>query len=480
MPKSESPGEARQAGAGTSAGRGLDWLPRIASGDRVKYAQVIEAIEAAVSSGRLPPGERLPSHRELATHLGVTIATLSKAIGEMRRRGRLVARQGAGTFIAGPPVDISDAASRPGPLDLALNRPPVAPVATLLGRELAAMAAQPSAAEALGYEPIGGALPARSDGAAWLRLRDLPVSTERVLLTQGTHEGLLVALMAVTRPGDRVLCEALNYTGLRRIASLLQIELVGVPVAPAGLDVEAFARLCRDGTARAAVLTPVTQNPTTATLGAAERRAVLAAARAAGMIVIEDDIYGHLADDRAPLLGRLEPDGVIVVTSLSKSVAAGLRLGYVVAPPQLGLRVQESLYALGWTAPALHTSLVARLIATGAAEACVRAQRAEALERGRLARERLGAALRPAGAVATYHVWLPLPERWHAEDFAAELLMQDLRVSPAYHFVHGGGLAPAAVRLSLGAVEDRAALLTALERIAAMLACGRPGRGAIV
>lgn len=450
-------------------------LSRVQGEERVKYTQVIAALERLAASGTVAAGGRLPSHRSLARQFGVTIATLTRAMTELTRRGVLVTRAGSGTYLA-PAVAPRTPEDADGIADLRHCIPPAGPVQALLDEALTELVGTPTL---FGHEELGGGTAARRAGADWLRLRGLAPTAEEVLVVQGAHEGMLAALRATVRPGEAVLCERLHYTGLRRMAELLQIRLIGVPVGPEGLDVEAFARLCRQHRPRAAVLTPVTQNPTTATMTAEARAAVVAAARKADVLLIEDDINGHLAGADETTLAELAPERVILATSLSKSLAPGLRCGYVLAPEPLREPVQMALHALGWTSAALYFALAARLIATGAAEAGLRAQQAEALERMALARRHLGSAVVLGSGRPVYHAWIPMPPGWRAEEFAAGLMARQVLATPAASFLQEDGPAPEAIRLSLGG-ESRALLDSALRRVADALARRRPGFGALV
>lgn len=464
----------------------ISWLPRITGPGRAKYLRVVDAIEAAANSGALQSGHRLPGQRDMAERLGVTVATVTRAVGDLTRKGLLVARQGSGTYVAGPATPTAEFAAIRPITDLALNRPPLQPVQALLAEALSATLTGSGAAQALlGYEPVGGGGLARSGGAAWLGLRGITVSAEDVLVVHGAHEGLLASLSALTRPGDKVLCEALNYAGLRRIATVLRIELVGIPIGSDGLDVETFSRVCRDQRPCAAVLTPVTHNPTATTLSTDQRAALAQALERSGTMLIEDDIYGHLAGDNAPLLATLSPDRVILVTGLSKCIAPGLRLGYVVAPSSLRPRLRDALYGMGWAAPTLQAGIASTLFGSGLAQACVEAQRLEAQARVDLAAKYLGSGLRPQGGLASYHVWLSLPEGRQSDTLANDLVREGVSVSPAHLFKHGkvteGDVSePQAMRLSLGAVETREELEDALARIARVLGREGPGLGAIV
>jgi len=454
-------------------------LPPLKNSGRVRYSEVVEAIETAVEAGSFSTGQRLPGQRELAAHLGVTIATVTKAVGELIRRGVLTAKSGSGTFVAGPAPAPPNTAQQLQHLNLALNRPPISPVRHILSQAFAEPGTWRIDA-ALDYEPIGGARQTRADGAAWLGKRGLDVTVEKVLVTSGAHEGLLAAMSALLRPGDKVVCEALNYTGLRRIASLLKVELIGAPLGPEGMQVEAFARICRDEAPKAAVLTPVTHNPTATTLGETARGAVVEALRRAGMLLLEDDVYGHLAGHGRPLLAAQYPEQTIVVGGLSKNIAPGLRLGYLSARSDLLDPVRDALYAFGWSAPTPHIGIASRLFETGLAQACLEAQQAEARARMSMLSDYFNFVLFHDAHLATYHVWLPLPDGRQADAFANELARERVLVSPSSQFLHGTSHAPPAVRLSLGAVETRAELAEALGRISLQFQRASPSLGAIV
>lgn len=204
-------------------------------------------------------------------------------------------------------------------------------------------------------------------------------------------------------------------------------------------------RLCRDLVPRAAVLTPILQNPTTATMSPTQRQAAMEAARAADLVIIEDDINGHLAGAEAPL-ALLDPDRVILVTSLSKSIAPGLRVGQMLAPARYGAAVQSALYALGWTGPALQVALATQLIGDDGAMVCPRAQQCEAMARVRLLRQYLSDAAMaddPAQAAPRplYHAWLPMPPG-RRETFEAELLARQVLAAPGRDFLQDDDPAP--------------------------------------
>lgn len=461
----------------SSRRRPAAWMPHLRGAGRAKYVALVNAIREGIATGKLAEGEGLPSQRVLAERLGITVATVTKAIGEASRLGLVVTRPGGGTAVARRSSSTS-AESEGGPVDLSINVPPVGVVKPFLDEALTSLARQRLGDQLLGYGPVGGAPRDLEAAATWLALRGVAAPADRTILTQGAHEGLLVTLRVLTRPGDAVVCEGLNYTGLRRLAELCRVRLVPVAVDDRGMRPDALAEACEKERPKAILTTPVTLNPTTATQDAKRRRAIIAAADRASAMIVEDDIYGHLSGDAEPPLVALRPEGVVYLTSLSKCVAPGLRVGYVVGPERYMSRLRDALMGFSWIAPSLAAGLAQEMITSGLATACARAHRAEALARMALAADVLGTAI-TAGPAATYHAWLRLPPKWNERDAAAALRRHGVVVSPAQHFAMGEFLAPPALRLSLGAASNRATLGRALQTVAGVIA-SRPSTAAAI
>ena len=456
------------------------WLPHLKRMSGAKYVSLFDAINEAIAHGDLKGGERLPTQRDLAAMLGVNIATVSKAVAEAGRRGLLVTRRGGGTFVApAHPRAPRDAEAADAVADLSINVPPMGPVRSIVEHIMGTLLRNAGADALFGYSPVGGSFHDRDVATQWLAARGVAASPEDLILTQGAYEGLFAALTALARPGEAIACEALNYSGIRRLGELCRLELVGVAVDEQGMRPDALASALRGGKVKAVVCTPVTLNPTTATQGLERRRAIIDVARRNSVPIVEDDIYGRLAGDDLPPLAAMWPQGVTYVSGLSKCVAPGLRIGYLCPPPALRSRVHDALLLLAWTAPSLHIALATELIRTGSAAECSLAQRAEASRRMALARKLLPGLFTSPIALASYHAWLNLPEPWGEREATAALRRHRILVSPAHDFVIGSRAAPAAVRIGLGGVEDVNVLERALVTIPDLLATQSTGLSSI-
>lgn len=442
------------------------WHHLLADGHS-KYESVVDAIALHIQSGRIRPGDRLPSQRALARQFGVTVATVTKAIEHACRRGLIVTRTGSGTFVCGRP---EDEAASDGIVDLSLNTSPISIVAPLLQHSLKALVSSGEPAKLFGRSPLAGTLRNRRAGAAWFALRGLAFDPDQVLITQGAHEGLLCTLASVASAGDAVICERLNYVGLRRIAQLLQLRLVPVDVDREGLDSTALRRYCGDRSIKAIVCTPITHNPTTATLSRTRRAALLRFAKEEAIPIVEDDVYGMLAGADATPLADEWPEGVIIVSSLSKSVSPGIRVGYVGAPRSLVPRIHEAMLMFGWTEPSTQAAIASQLIRSGDAFQSTLLHRTEAARRVDLAMQALGRQLLTPASAVSYHLWVstgPTPP----EVAVAMLRREGILVSPPNEFLIGEIQSPEhALRVCLGAVASTGELTRALRSVARAVA----------
>ncbi len=421
------------------------------------HQRLTDAIAADVAAGRLRPGQRLPTQRELADAVGTTVATVTRSYAEARRRGLVTATVGRGTFVR-------DAAARAdsGPLDLTVNSLRPAPFLAELAASAAGLVDHDGLDALAAYQPHAGAERHRHAGAAWVRRRHVPAAAGDVVVTAGAQHAMLVALATLTRPRDVLLVEALTYPGLKSLANHLHVRLEPIALDAEGARPDALARAARRTGARVAYLMPVLQNPTGATAGQARRRALLDAAARAGVTIIEDDQYGFLSD--APPLAAEAPDRCCYICSLSKSVVPGIRVGFLRAPAELVPRLAAAVFASSVMAPAFTAELAARWIADGLADRIVAWKRQEFQARAVIARRVLDVRLPPHAP----HAWVGLTGRITATDAVQQARLRGVLVSPATAFQAGRG-AGEGLRVCLGPPASREALERGLTSLADVL-----------
>jgi DNA-binding transcriptional MocR family regulator len=250
----------------------------------------------------------------------------------------------------------------------------------------------------------------------------------------------------------------------------LHLRLEGVATDELGLRPDALRAACRRGRPRALYCMPAIHNPTAIVTPAARRREIAAIAATHGVVVIEDGIYAYLLDEPEAPIASLIPDAAFYVTSLSKSVAAGLRIGFLRAPPAYAAAASAAVMAAQITTSPLAADIAATLIEDGVAADIVAARRRQSRARQALARRLLGDYIAPSASPDSPHVWLHLPPPWRAAELVAGARARGVAVGSPELFAVGRDAAPHAVRLSLGAPAEDAALERALRVLASLLA----------
>jgi len=460
------------------------WTPRLQGRKGARYMSIAQSLTDDVASGALKPGTRLPTHRDLADKLGITVGTVSRAYAEAARRGLLSGEVGRGTFIrARPfPTDTRTPTAEPGVINLSQNHPPALHDVghrQNLEKTLVALARQEDLAAILDYPADGGNPPDREAGASWITRSGLAARADDVLVCSGSQHGVTTVLAAILKPGDLVLTDELTYPGLKAVAGLLHLRLQGVAGDRDGMLPDALAEACRGSWARALYLVPTIHNPTTFVMPETRRREIARVARENGLAIVEDDIHALLPERRPAPVSSFAPDCSYYLMSTSKTIAPGLRIAYVLAPPGMFARLAASLRATTWAAAPLMAALVSAWIRDGTADALLLDRRREAAARQSRARDFLGDARYDAHPLG-YYLWLHLPEPWRSDSFTAEMRSRGVAVTPAEAFVVGRGTIPHAVRLCLGAARGAEELDRGLSAVAEALSAAREAGAAIV
>ena len=434
------------------------WLPRLDGRRGPKYRAIADAIDEDVQNGALRAGAKLPPHRDLAGHLGVTVTTITRAYAEAARRGLTSGHVGRGTFIRG--AEVEDAREE-SVFDLTLNiLMPDKEVAVLESR-LFQRRVLPWT-QLLGYVRPPGHLRHRQAMAVWLGQLGIPARAEQVALTAGAQHAMTTAFAAVTRPGDTVLTEELTYSGMKRLAQQMHLKVRGVAMDAEGLRADALDAACRTSRARVLYCMPRLQNPTSAVMSDKRRRQIASMATKYRLTVIEDDTYGFHAPECAPLMA-LVPDRTIFVTSLSKSLFPGLRLGCAVAPAPLLEKIAEAIWATTIMPSPIGADLLCGWLEDGTAARIAHWKRHETTARQTMAHRLLEGA-RLQTHPASPHVWLHLPARWSSDEFVAAARSRGVWLNASREFAVGDP-PPRGVRLCLGTPRTRAGLEQALTRV---------------
>ena len=441
------------------------WKPRLDRKSGPIYRGLAGAIAADVQGGRLRAGDQLPPQRELADALGVTVTTVTRGYAEAERLGLVRGEVGRGTFVQ-PPAFAPFATHDPGIVDLGTNALLPQAHGGELSKTLAALIARTSPDLLFNYQQHAGRSEHRASIAQWIRRVGVPADAGNTILTSGAQHAMTVALSTLTTPGETVLCEAVTYTGMRSLANHLHVRLQPVAMDDEGLLPDALEDAALESGARVLYCMPSVQNPTGRVMSRKRRQAIARVAAKVNISIVEDDVYGFLAAGAIPI-ASLAPDRTFYIGGFSKSVVPGLRIGFLRTPPGWIDRVIGAVFATTVTVSPLAAAAAAQWVEDGTVERIVIWKRQEIKARQQLARAILGDHV--SGSMESQHLWLTLPPRWPAEDFAREARQRGIIITPGREFAAARHDAPNAARVCLGPPAERASLKRAVGTLADIL-----------
>jgi GntR family transcriptional regulator/MocR family aminotransferase len=395
--------------------------------------QLEERLRHLIRDGTLPAGTRLPSSRALAADTRLSRRLVVDAYGQLVAEGYLVSRRGAGTYVAAAagaaPAAPDDGHAPAMQFDFFPGAPDLASFPRALWLRALRDVLRTAPARAFGYPDPRGTPELRAALATYLRrVRGVVAEPGSILICGGATQGLALVGRTLARRGLREI--AVEDPGLpqhRWVLAAAGLEVRGVPVDGRGIDAAVL-----DG--GAVLTTPAHQCPTGVVL-APERRAALIEWARDGALVIEDDYDAEFRYDRAPVgaLQGLAPDRVIYLGTTSKTLAPGLRLGWLVLPPELFGQVAEAKLLDDFGSPAIEQLTLARLLATAAYDRHLR----KARRRNRARRDALIAAVaehlpeaRLSGVSAGLHALVRLAEPVDAGKLVAEAARRSVAIYP--------------------------------------------------
>lgn len=464
-------------------------MPDLARGTGPLYLRLADQIEEDIERRVLPAGTKLPPQRNLAFDIGVTIGTVSRAYAVARERGLVSGEVGRGTYV----VDRAQGAlAHPGyaspPGDFGGTREMDAPAGKLRfdstaapsvgqGEIIGTIVAGIMSSHAHDVASYARLFPDHwfEAGSQWLAKGRFQPPPERIVPTLGAHAGVVAIIAAMTSPGDHVAFEHLTYSHVARSAGLIGRRVTLIQSDALGVVPEDFERLCAQRHPKLAFLMPSAHNPTTNTMPAERRQAIAEIARRHNVWLVEDNLYGAMADDDHPLMAELAPERTFLVGGLSKSVVAGVRGGWISCPSHLERRVRISHRMVTGGLPFLLAETSARLVLSGKAAEIQRRCKDEINARLALARDALtgfNAQWRPN----IPFIWLELPDPWLSSTFKQAASDRGVLIDDADEFKAGRSEQVFHhVRLGISAAPRREDLSKGLATIRRLLEEGSAG-----
>lgn len=482
------------------------WLPNLSEAGGPVYRQIAQAIREAVKDGSLKPGDRLPTHRDLAYHLGVTVGTITRSYREAERLGLVAGEVGRGTYVldniqseldmaATAPIPMAftnnlaqmgckpafahgaaDDSEDTGPINFRMNCP-LPPQEGHIRQTLLEIAGTMPIDDMVSYKSEYGVAHQRealAHAAGRVGLDDNP---ERVLPTAGVQHGMTVSLLATVRPGDLVLCEELTYPNLRSLANLLQFRLRGVAMDDQGILPEALENICRTQSPRAIYLMPTLHNPLCSTMDQQRRIEIAEILRKYDLTLIEDGIYHFLDPDAPPPLSCFAPERSIYLDGVSKSIGGGLRVGYIHAPGEMIGKLASAIRSTCWMVSTINLELVTRMIMDGSLAQYEAWHRNEAAQRLAVILGTLkgyDVRFHPTN----YHIWLELPDHIDPGELVMNAANSGVLLTAAQQF--SVGHVPRGLRLCFGAERSAERLRRGVQIVDRLLKSSDFGNAAVI
>lgn len=436
-------------------------------GDCPKYLSIADGIQAAIADGRLAPGDPLPTHRDLADQLGVTVGTVTRGYAEAARRGLVRGERGRGTYAMQDREGFADLGHDNGLVDLGLAAT-TQPLGPSLGTTLAELAGREGLQELLTRHESRGLLRHREAGVRWAAEYGYTAHADNVLVCAGAQHAILATLAAMFSPGDRVAVECLTYPMVKPMAKRLSLQLVPIPMDLQGLRPEALNAACLREKIRGLYVMPSCQNPTLARIPEFRRHELAEVCRRHGLTIVEDDVYALAVGSSLPPLSMLAPELGFFIAATSKVLCDGLRVAFLCAPPSAVRRLESAIEMTAWKAAGLMAEITSTWINNGTAARIMAANRVESAVRNELAAEVLGPDAFRGQATGSF-IWVPMPRGWRSVEFAETAAERGVIVAHSEHFAVAGLGVEQGVRVSLSGVRDRAILRRGLTTLAEML-----------
>jgi DNA-binding transcriptional MocR family regulator len=422
-----------------------------------RAAAVVEAIRARIDGRSLAPGARLPSVRGMAETMAVSKSTVVEAYDRLMAEGAIVARRGSGFYVAGHTRPLSLAAIGPQ-LDRAIDplwvmrqslqsgpemlkpgsgwlpeswMPDVA-----IQRGLRHMARETLETRTQYDSPLGFA-PLRHQMAVRFDERGVTASPDQLILTNSASHALDLVCRFLLEPGDAVLVDDPCYFNFHAMLRAHRARILGVPMTPEGPDVEAFARILAEEKPRFYLAIAGLHNPTGATLGPVVAHRLLKLAEKHGTVIVEDEVFADL--ELTPAARMASFDGferVIQVGSLTKTVSASFRCGYIAAKPEWIEQLIDLKLATGGSSGRLSAVMLHRILSEGGYRRHLDQLRAKLSSAMGLTLRRLETAglepwIEPRGGM---FLWARLPDGLDAADVARIGLRKGVVFAPGAVF----------------------------------------------
>jgi len=433
----------------------MTWKPNLSGEKMPLYKALAKLLEEDIKKGTLRPGDMLPPQRELADYLDINVSTISRAFKLCEQKGMISATIGKGTYISSD-VHVNSRLLTPAKTSGFIEMGPTYPTYSQnddVIKFIKNMLDQPNAADFLQYVSPCGSLPQKLAGVKWLSKANLNTTEEHVILAYGGQNALCAILSSLFQPGDRIGTDPLIYSGMKTLAKMLDIQLVPIQQDDQEMSPAALRNYCKNQELKGIYLIPDYQNPTTHSMSFNTRKEIANIAKEYNIIVIEDAINSVLSENKSIPVATLAPEQTVYISSTSKALCAGLRIGFIVTPSSYKSTLELALYNINLVISPFNAEIIRQLIDSSLADKILKERKEMIVARNRVIDFILND-YQLLGDKNCYFRWLLLPEGWTGKTFEACAKNAGVQVYCAERFAVGNSPVPSAVRIAITAPKD--------------------------
>ncbi len=448
----------------------MSWKPDFSRHTGPKYLSLVKMLEEDIKNGTLKAGTKLPPQRELADYLDINLSTVSRAFKLCEQKGLVCSSVGSGTFVS------SDATAQTLLLCEERDRHviemgaivPFTSCNHLVRQYMEKLLKRQDSLNLLSYGIPEGTKRHRSAGALWLQKSGFTADSAQILLAAGGQNALTASLGACFERGDKVGTDPLTYPGVKSAAKLLGIHLIPIQTRNYEMTEEGIRYARQNEGVKGLYIIPDFHNPTAHTMSLETRQMIAKCAVEMDLPVIEDGINNLLADAPLPPVASFAPESVIYLSSLSKTVSAGLRTAFLHTPRRYRQKLIAALYAMNISVSPLLATTAAGLIEEEIAGQILSERRQKIRERNLIVDEILKDT-QVSGTAASPLRYIHLPESFTGKEFETYAEKAGVQVYGAERFCVGNKPAPNAVRIAVTTPQSTEELAEGVKRLHKLL-----------
>ncbi|MBR6608855.1 MAG: PLP-dependent aminotransferase family protein [Oscillospiraceae bacterium] len=411
----------------------LTWKP-----DREKlkypiYTSLAELMEKDIASGVLPVGTKLPPQRELADYLDVSLNTITRAYTLCEKRGLLYAVTGKGTFVNSSINSIKSVVETNTEKNIINVGITVSPQPNIKQLKLIINEITQDKSFA---DNIRFANPASTDyqlhaARKWLDNFNIK-STGEILITNGSQNSLTLILAGIFEAGDRIIVDQYTYPNFLALANMLHIVLLTVPSDEYGMDVAELKKILNTNNVKGIYLSPSCSNPQATCMPLNRRKEIAELIDGYNLILIEDDCYAFLIENKPQPIYNMVSDNAIYLTELNKAISPGIKTGYICYDEKFRSKLEQANYNCNLTVDWFSAQIAAHAI-----NSCVYEKSLAEHILLTQKRNEIYAKYFPVSNMNSYYQWLELPQGISSVAFESVALKAGVKVYGSERFLTG-------------------------------------------